>query len=88
MNRLNSETQAAKARRELLAAIENDDITWEYAGTQTRVKWFEGEQDYRRLSKVERAVLFQMEQDGEIKRRQGWRFGIGGYERVGTYDHG
>ena len=69
-------------RERVLAAIDSESLTWEFAGTQTRHRLYSSEYDYRTLTPSEKKHLDAMLEAGEIRKVQGWRFGIGGYERV------
>lgn len=67
-------------RERVLKAVDNDDLTWRYAGTRTYYRWWLTETNYRTLTSSERRHLKAMLESGELKHRQGWRHG--GIERA------
>lgn len=69
-------------RASILAAVDDDALTWERHGSLTYYRLWLTEDDYRVLTQAERRCLMKMLAEGELKARQGWRFGIGGVERV------
>ena len=64
----------------VLRAIAKGDITWRWAGTTTRLRWWLSEHDYRTLTSAERRGLERLSEEAAVKKRHGWHSGVGGYE--------
>jgi hypothetical protein len=64
----------------VLRAIAKENITWHYAGMQTRLRWYTSEYVYTTLSAAERRALTWLVEEDLAREVQGMRFGRGGYE--------